>query len=320
MPVAPRAPAPSSPRGVGGSGEGPAAARRPGGGPAAAVPAAPRTVDQASVTACAAARVSARTVSSADNSPGRPPPSGRGARPPSAARAVSPSRTNGEPRSSATARFGAAWPAAVWSGAGGVAGAGCGDRRAQFGAWPSVQSAAQVRRRAGRPASRGEDVATERWGRSRRVSSTKPGRLPGPSATKLRTPASSYSRSVSSLKRTGSRRCRTTSSRTASASAGNGASVVADHTATAPSRTGSRSNAERTCPRYGSHIGVWKPERNGSSCPSTPSERSRSRTRPTPAGSPQTTDWCGQLSWLTTTPATPCNAASARAAPHPSAA
>lgn len=163
-------------------------------------------------------------------------------------------------------------------------------------------------------------MATERWARSRRVSSTNPGRLPGPIATNVRTPASSYSRSVNSRKRTGSSRCRTTNSRTSDGSSGNGAHVVADHTGRSPRRSGSRANAARTCPRYGSHIGVWNPDRNGSSCPSTPSGRSRSRTCAIWAGSPHTTDWCGQLSWLTTTPSRPCSAASALRAPQPSAA
>src|SRR5205085_5930957 len=126
-----------------------------------------------------------------------------------------------------------------------VAGAaGRSHRRAR----PSVHRAAATRRSWARPDRDATlaETARKRW--PARVSSTKPGRLPGPTCTNARTPLA-WRRRVSGPKRTGSSRWRITRSRTAAGSSGKGATVVADHTGTDGRWIGRRSNESRTGPR-----------------------------------------------------------------------
>ncbi len=54
--------------------------------------------------------------------------------------------------------------------------------------------------------------------------------------------------------------------------------------------------------RYGSSIGVWKPERNGSTWHRTPSARNARTNSWTAASGPHTIDWRGALSWDRTIP------------------
>ena len=71
--------------------------------------------------------------------------------------------------------------------------------------------------------------------------------------------------------------------------------------------------------RYSANIGVWKPVRNGSTCPSTRWAFSRSWAIATDASDPHTMTWCGQLSCDTAMSGRPAIAASATSTPHPSA-
>ncbi|BCM71649.1 hypothetical protein EASAB2608_06983 [Streptomyces sp. EAS-AB2608] len=75
--------------------------------------------------------------------------------------------------------------------------------------------------------------------------------------------------------------------------------------------------------RNGSSIGVWKPDRKGSTWQSTPSPRSTRTNSATAGPGPQTMDWRGALSWERTIPESargPASAARTRAAEVPTAA
>ncbi len=166
---------------------------------------------------------------------------------------------------------------------------------------PAAHNAVATHRSWDIPLRCGALAATVRWSRSPRVSSISEVRWPGPVWTKTRCPAA-YIASVSSRKRTGSSRCRTNSSRTSASPCGKGAAVVPDHTGTVGGWSRKRSAASLMGARYGPSIGVWKPERNGSTWQITPWARRDRTNASTAAPGPQTMDWRGALSWESTMP------------------